>query len=176
MQETSEAPLIMTLELAPEEQAWAQTQRDLYFPRERNIVPAHVTLFHALPAEYLTQVLTLMRQPRPAPLVQIGAPNLLGKGVAYRLSIPEGAAIRASFCALIPKDRMTRQDQAPWRPHLTVQNKVSPEQARDLHHRLLAEPMRETHPAAALTLWRYLRGPWEQIERAAFTPGRDHSA
>ncbi|WP_148301506.1 hypothetical protein [Asaia prunellae] len=91
MTEHTEEPLILTLELAPDEQAWAQAQRNLYFPPQRNIVPAHITLFHTLRAEHEALVLEIMNKPRPAPLVRIEAPVLLGHGVAYRL-----------FCLLEP--------------------------------------------------------------------------
>ncbi|GAB6855628.1 2'-5' RNA ligase family protein [Asaia astilbis] len=169
MEEHAEAPLILTLELAPEDQGWAQRQRDLYFPPERNIVPAHITLFHAMNAIDRDDVLTVMKQRRPAPLVRIEAPYLLGRGVAYRIFSPDGAKIREAIRQLIPNERLTKQDQAPWRPHLTVQNKVTPEQARDLHARLSTEPAREESRAAALNLWRYLGGPWERLERVPFT-------
>jgi len=163
-----DAPLILTLELAPEEQTWAQAQRDLHFPRDRNIVPAHVTLFHALPAAHEPSILEVIRQTRPAPLIRIGAPFLLGRGVAYRLLCPDGAGIREAVCACLPEDCLTRQDQAVWKPHLTVQNKVSPQEARVLHAQLADEPARHETYAAALNLWRYLGGPWEKVARVPF--------
>ncbi|WP_336946971.1 2'-5' RNA ligase family protein [Asaia sp. BMEF1] len=163
-----DAPLILTLELAPEEQAWAQAQRDLYFPRDRNIVPAHVTLFHALPAAHEPTILEVIRRTRPAPLIRIGAPFLLGRGVAYRLLCSDGAEIREAVCACLPKDCLTRQDQAVWKPHLTVQNKVSPQEAQVVYAQLASEPARQEKHAAALNLWRYLGGPWEKVARVPF--------
>ncbi|WP_369345785.1 2'-5' RNA ligase family protein [Asaia prunellae] len=84
--------------------------------------------------------------------------------------MPAGALIREAICASLPADSLTRQDQSRWRPHLTVQNKVSPEQARTLHAQLSAEPPRAASFAAALNLWRYLGGPWKKIARVAFAP------
>ena len=42
-------PLILTLMLDAGTQAWLEALRRAHFPPGRNLVPAHVTLFHALP-------------------------------------------------------------------------------------------------------------------------------
>jgi len=44
-------PLILTLKLDEESQAFFDKQRALYFPPERNFLKAHLTLFHQLPDE-----------------------------------------------------------------------------------------------------------------------------
>jgi len=139
METAPDAPLILTLELAPEAQAWAQAMRDTHFPPGRDIVPAHVSLFHALPPDREALIRSHLAPPRPAPAVWIEAPYLLGRGVAFRVACPEIAAIRAGLRARLPAERLTRQDRAPWQPHLTVQNKVAPEEARALLGRLVAD-------------------------------------
>ena len=60
------------------------------------------------------------------------------------------------------------QDMAPWRPHVTIQNKVEPREARRLQQQLRA--MFEPRPLAirGLASWRYLGGPWEPIRTHAF--------
>ena len=45
------APLILTAELPPDLHRWATELRRAHFPPERNLLEAHVTLFHALPAQ-----------------------------------------------------------------------------------------------------------------------------
>src|SRR3954447_20532670 len=50
------APLILTLGLDPETQAWLESMRRAHFPPARNLVPAHVTLFHALPGEHAAEI------------------------------------------------------------------------------------------------------------------------
>ncbi|GBQ86672.1 2'-5' RNA ligase family protein [Gluconobacter albidus] len=166
--EKQDAPLILTLELEQSVQDWAQSMRDHHFPQDRNIVPAHVTIFHALPAEYTDILLTHLIRDRQAPCVTIEAPFLLGRGVAYRVISPEIKAVREEISGLVPPERCTAQDRAPWHPHLTIQNKVSPQKARELLKHLSQgyEPVK-TH-GAALRLWRYLGGPWELLVRAPF--------
>ncbi|MBS1072961.1 2'-5' RNA ligase family protein [Gluconobacter cerinus] len=150
-------------------QDWAQTMRSRHFPAERNVVPAHITLFHALPADNLDVICSFLTSPRRAPFVRIEAPFLLGRGVAYRVVSPEMQEMRATLAARISQERFTAQDRAPWRPHLTIQNKVSPQQARELLESLSRGHKDRQTSAAALRLWRYLGGPWELLSRSPFT-------
>src|ERR1700712_5017184 len=43
------APLILTLALHGEDQARFDRLRIAHFPPERNLIPAHITMFHHLP-------------------------------------------------------------------------------------------------------------------------------
>ena len=42
-------PLILAAELGAEDFAWLEGLRRRHYPAERNRVPAHLTIFHALP-------------------------------------------------------------------------------------------------------------------------------
>ncbi|MBF0891881.1 2'-5' RNA ligase family protein [Gluconobacter sp. LMG 1744] len=174
LSEKQDAPLILTLELEKSVQDWAQSMRDRHFPQDRNIVPAHITLFHALPADYADTLLTHLTGYQQAPCVTIEAPFLLGRGVAYRILSPEIKVVREEIAALVPPERRTAQDRARWHPHLTIQNKVSPQKARELLENLLPAYRPVRTYGAALRLWRYLGGPWELLVRTPFTP-RSHS-
>ena len=55
-------PLILTLMLDEGTQAWLDALRRAQFPPERNLVPAHVTLFHALPGGELDAVLVALAE------------------------------------------------------------------------------------------------------------------
>jgi len=168
MQADTMAPLILTLEFQAPYQDWAQVLRTQYFPPERNIVPAHVTLFHALPSDVLQEIRLFLRQRTDAPEVRIDALYSLGRGVAFRIHSTGLSALRASIVSLVGREVLTRQDAAAWRPHLTVQNKVEPDRARLLLRDLAEgfEPI--VTSAAALNLWRYEGGPWTLIERFPF--------
>ncbi|MDR6182503.1 2'-5' RNA ligase family protein [Asaia bogorensis] len=168
MDQGNDAPLILTLEFDPATQDWAQNMRSTHFPAARNIVPAHVTLFHALPSSCRGRIGANLAWLGDAPEITIGAPYLLGRGVAYAMTTPELARLRADLVSVVGRERLTRQDAASWRPHLTVQNKVSPEQARALLADLQTAPHPVTCHAVALRLWRYEGGPWTLLERFAF--------
>lgn len=163
------ASLLLTLRLAEPAQGLFQTLRNRHFPADRNVVPAHVSLFHTLPGASRALIgrrlaaLQAVRSP-----VRVEAPFPLGRGVAFRLQAPGVAALRAGLAADW-SDWLTPQDRQGWRPHVTVQNKVTPEQARATLQRLSRGFVPFTTEAASLVLWRYLEGPWEQLQTVELT-------
>ncbi|NOG69243.1 2'-5' RNA ligase family protein [Roseicella sp. DB1501] len=170
------APLVLTLGLDAATQAWLEALRQRHFPPDRNRVPAHVTLFHALPGGAAAEIWATLADEAaalpPAP-VTVGPPRLLGRGVALAIASPTIAALRARLGAAW-QGWLTAQDRQPWRPHATVQNKVAPEAARALHRQLTVETAVRSARAAALLLWHY-RGPraggesdWEAAARLPF--------
>ena len=128
------APLILTLGLDAETQAWLESMRRAHFPPARNLVPAHVTLFHALPGEQaaaIRAVLAAEAAALPPSRVRVGPARSLGRGVALDIGAPVVAALRERLAERW-RPWLTAQDRQRWRPHATVQNKVSPEQAQAL--------------------------------------------
>ena len=156
-------PLVLTAELDREAFAHFDRLRQSHFPPERNLVPAHLTLFHHLAGHAETEMITVV-----ADEIQHFAPikarctdlRLLGRGVAYTVEAPDLKLLRARL-----RDRfassLTAQDQAPFRPHITVQNKATPEAARALAAHLTAAGIERVFTITGLLLWRYLGGPWE---------------
>ena len=63
---------------------------------------------------------------------------------------------------------LTPQDRAPWRPHVTIQNKVEPGEARRLQAGLRATFEPRPLSIVGLASWRYLDGPWEPIRKYSF--------
>jgi 2'-5' RNA ligase len=151
----------VTLLLDEEAQGRFDRLRAAHFPRERNHLAAHVTLFHALPGEHLERVRDELSTAaeRPPFGVAVTGVRFLGRGVALDLHATELTALRSSLAAAFAP-WLTRQDQQWSRPHVTVQNKVEPAVARALHAELSAGFVRGTVTARGLALWRYLGGPW----------------
>jgi hypothetical protein len=166
------APLVLTLMLDADTEAWLEALRREHFPPERNLVPAHVTLFHALPGAEAGAVLAALaeecRGAAPS-AVRIGPPRFLGRGVALEVAAPEVAALRARLAARW-REWLTPQDKQGWRPHATVQNKAAPDAARALRASLAAALPPRSATAEGLLLWRYRGGPWEGAGRFAFAP------
>lgn len=52
------------------------------------------------------------------------------------------------------------QDMQTWRPHITIQNKVSVAEASKLHRELAGNFHPHDIDIMGLDLWRYLDGPW----------------
>jgi hypothetical protein len=164
------APIIVTALFAGEDQAWFDALRRAHFPPERNHLAAHLTMFHHLPptlADELKRRLAEETRGVRGPDARLAAPYSLGKGVAFRIDSPGLAAIRARLAEAFA-GLLTPQDQAGWRAHVTVQNKVEPGAAKALLAELSAgfavRPLR----IAGLTAWWYRGGPWEPLSRHSF--------
>jgi hypothetical protein len=167
-------PFILTAVLPPDLQGFAEGLRRAHFPLERNHLHAHVTLFHAFaPAlleelrDYLPQVAAEFAPPEGA----VKGVMDLGKGTAIALEAPQLLALRALIAEHF-RGSLTAQDLHEPRPHITIQNKVTKEEARVLQASLapVLAPWiargRFTFPA--LALWRYRGGPWERVKTCAF--------
>jgi hypothetical protein len=63
---------------------------------------------------------------------------------------------------------LTPQDIAPWRPHITIQNKVDPKEAKRLQQQLRSTFQPRPLSLKGLASWRYLGGPWEPIRSHVF--------
>ena len=159
---------IVTLALDPENQAHFEALRRQYFPPALNRIGAHLTLFHALPASSEVQAV-LQREAaalRPFPL-EVSSVRTLGRGVAYFLESPELQALHRRLAQSF-HDHLSPQDRQGFRPHVVVQNKVDPAEAKALHAVLSAGFKRRKVQADALAWWNYLGGPWELRERFGF--------
>jgi len=161
--------LIVTAALGAADFAWLDGQRRRHFPPERNQLDAHLTMFHALPpsleAELRALLKTRCKGSRPAATVA-GVMNL-GGGVAYRVSSPELDAIREAIADHF-HGSLTAQDAAGWRAHVTIQNKVTPREAKTLFDQLDKNFRPRPLAIHGLALHRYLGGPWETRGQWAF--------
>ena len=165
-------PLILTLALHPEDQDRFEQLRQWHFPPERNLIPAHLTLFHHLPGPELASVqanLEAASAHQPRFTIEVTGLRSLGRGVAYTLHAPTLLALRAGF-ARHWHDYLTPQDRQGWRPHITIQNKVAPAEAASLLANMQAAFAPFEVRAEGLALWRYEGGPWTLASRHAFQP------
>jgi hypothetical protein len=164
------APIIVTALFGAADQAFLDEQRRAYFPPERNQLAAHLTMFHHLPpsgAAELRQRLVAETRGVASPRARLAGVVSLGRGVAYRVESPELEAIRARLAESF-RGLLTPQDQAGWRAHVTVQNKVEPGEARALLERLKATFVARPVTIAGLAAYWYRGGPWEPLSRHLF--------
>jgi 2'-5' RNA ligase len=163
-------PLILTLQLDDRAQQRFEAERAELFPHGRTAVGAHVTLFHALPAYLREDVEEYLDRLSPViPPFDVGVSGVvpLGRGVAYRLAAPKAELLHRRLQARW-RAHLTRQDAQPFRPHVTVQNKVEPEVAKATVDRLRITFEPERARAVGLELWRYDGGPWTLLRRWTF--------
>jgi len=164
------APLILTLEMDSASSDFFERCRREYFPLELNRVPAHLSLFHRLPGEETQGVLEAVEEAcrkRSLMKIQIAGIRNLGHGVAFRAQSAVLTRFRAELAHtyaswLIPQDRQ------PFNPHITIQNKVTPEEARRVFALLGGGVGPQSLTGVGVAVWRYLGGPWERLRVYTF--------
>ena len=156
--------LIVTAEIAPVDFSWLEGLRRAHYPPERNRVPAHLTIFHAVvpsaEAELRARVSRVVR--RKPPRAEIAGLMDLGGGVAFRLVSPDLDAIREELAHDL-HGLLGAEDSGGWRPHITIQNKVAPKAARALKDSLERTFRPRSLAIGGLGIHRYLGGPWEKV-------------
>jgi len=168
--ETAFAPLILTLKLDAESFAFFDSLRQKYFPAKRNFLSAHITLFHNLPGNRIEQIeIDLNHLCHGHETFPLGFPKwrFLGHGVAIEVESAELNLLRDELKNKW-KEWLTVQDHQKFKPHITVQNKVSPEAARLLFDELSADWSSRNGAGIGIQLWHYLNGPWKLAEEFAF--------
>ncbi len=168
--EHSPAPIIVAAIFDPADFNWLDGLRRAHFPADRNVLPAHLTLFHHLPPSALDELNRLLkietRNVAPPVARAIGFMSL-GRGVAVRVQSQGLEAIRERI-AVNFAGQLTPQDKAGWRAHVTIQNKVAPEIAKALLADLAGDFRPRPLGITGLAAFFYRGGPWELIARFAF--------
>lgn len=163
-------PLIVTAELGAADHAWLDAQRRQYFPPERNRLPAHLTMFHALPPSAEAEArdrLAALAAREPPPRAMVAGLMNLGGGVAYRIVSTDLDRLRGDLADAF-HGLLSAQDAGGWRPHVTIQSKVAAKAASDLQAQLECAFIPRSLAVHGLGLHRYLDGPWEKLGVYAF--------
>lgn len=161
--------LIVAAELGAEDFAWLDRLRRTHYPPERNRVPAHLTIFHALPPSAEGEIrvrLSGMARAQPPRATLEGLMDL-GGGVALRVVSPDLDCIRDELAHDL-HGLLGAQDSGGWRPHVTIQNKVAPKVARALIASLQRDFVSRPLAIGGLALHRYADGVWERVATYAF--------
>jgi len=164
------APLILTLQLEPIAAAHFNRLRSAHYPAYANVVDAHVTLFHRLPADEprIVDSLSGVRTQGSFTLT-VNALQQYTNGIAYTLLSPTlevfHYSLQQQWLSLL-----TWRDQQLLRPHITIMNKVTAYKALQLYQRLTADFVPFEIVATGVQLWRYNKGPWELMETYSFAP------
>lgn len=162
--------LIVTAELPPDLHRWATRLRSTHYPPERNVLEAHVTLFHALPpgaeAELSGRLAGMTAEYAPVAALLDGIMSL-GGGTALRLVSPGMLMLRRQLAEEL-HGLLSAQDQAEPRLHITIQNKVSNRVAKELQMALMAQIEPREFRFTGLAMHRYRGGPWDLVRRWPF--------
>ncbi|UKT64963.1 2'-5' RNA ligase family protein [Pedobacter mucosus] len=150
---------ILTARLDSNAQEIFNNLRQKYFPGELNFLDAHLTLFHKLP-----QALEIQQILESVSYTQFKATvdtiKSIGRGVAYFIHSPELSNLHHHLVKDFKK-HLISQDLQPFRPHITIQNKVNPAEAQALLKELNQNFKPFEISFHGLDLWHYLNGPWQ---------------
>ncbi len=163
-------PLILTLKLDQKTFQYFDQLRQQHFPPERNYLSAHITLFHALPGNQdisIRQTLQASSSGVSRVPLTFPKPRFFGRGVAVEVDCLELVQFRNQL-ATVWSNWLNRQDQQRYQPHITIQNKTTPETARQLYEQFINEWKPFEGYGEGLLLWRYKGGPWELVDEFAF--------
>eukprot|EP01111_Echinosteliopsis_oligospora_P017382 TRINITY_DN7502_c0_g3_i2.p1 TRINITY_DN7502_c0_g3~~TRINITY_DN7502_c0_g3_i2.p1 ORF type:complete len:448 (-),score=138.94 TRINITY_DN7502_c0_g3_i2:22-1248(-) len=165
-------PLLITLAFDTITHDTLESLRVQHFPKERNFIPAHISVFHALPQEeydFIDQTLTdiskdcLEKDPDGIALNFVGV-RRLGGGFAIETSAPRLVSIQKVLSLKFDKF-LTRQDRTPYKCHVTIMNKVDPKLAKVAYEEFKAGFNNWAGKGSHLVLWEYLGGPWRLVKK-----------
>lgn len=160
-------PLIVTAALPPEIFGRADALRRAHFPPERNVLSAHLTLFHAIPPSCEIELRSLLSDigtSFPPAEARIDRIISLGRGTALAVESEALMELREIIADRFAGS-LTAQDSHRPRFHITIQNKVSPHDARALQAQLSPGFTPRSFTIPALEAHFYRGGPWEQAGR-----------
>lgn len=153
-----DVPFVLTVAVEENAFLFFNALRKIYFP-EGNFIEAHLTLFHLLPNEpaIIDTIETISKQTHPL-LLHVSQPKFTGNGVAYEIECPQLVQLHNSLqqqwnSFLLP------QDQEKLRPHITIQDKVPSEEAKELLLFLQGNFSAFDVKGTGLQLWEYSNGP-----------------
>jgi hypothetical protein len=134
--------------------------RGRYFPPDINFLPAHLTLFHALTDEQVSR----LRVARPSLVgesiaLQFVRPMLIGRGVAIEVARGGVLDLHRRMIEAVGQG-LTRQDQRSFQPHVTIQSKVTREDAKAAFSAVANDFSPWPGEGIGLDVWRYLGGRW----------------
>ncbi len=164
------APFVLTVEMDGEAFAGFEALRRRYYAPERNLVPAHLTLFHRLPGDRARDIKALIRQvaAEEKPIeIAVGDAKAMQNGVAIFLDSPRLHALRERLSAEW-WPWLEDRDKAGFRPHVTVQTTESDAEARRTVQSLRHDNVPRRIRGVGLHLWRYRDGPWEHADLFRF--------
>ena len=156
--------LIVSAELGGEDFAWLEALRRAHYPSNRNRVPAHLTVFHSLPPSAETELRSRLARlvQEPTPEARIEGLMDLGGGVAFRIVSPALDRMRGELAGDL-HGLLSAQDDAGWRPHITIQNKVAPKVSRALIAALAPDFRPRPLVIRGFGLHSYAGGAWETL-------------
>ncbi|MBO9729643.1 MAG: 2'-5' RNA ligase family protein [Chitinophaga sp.] len=162
------SPLILTLQLSPDATGYFNQLRRTWYPAYANVVEAHLTLFHRLPADVYRGRHAFDTIPAPGVFtLEVTGLQRYPHGVACTLF---AAPLQAWHQSLQQEwgSQLIWRDQQPLQPHITIMNKVTDWKAQRVYEKLLADFQPPQVQAIGVQWWRFEKGPWTLVDTWPF--------
>ncbi|WP_345952027.1 2'-5' RNA ligase family protein [Mucilaginibacter sp. PAMB04274] len=158
----SDTPLILTLTLDEDSQQYFNELRREHFPPERNYLNAHLTLFHHLPSDRDQIFSDILLAVKTYQIMQLAVTEIksIGSGVAFKIESTPLMQLHR-YLQQLWQPWLTPQDKQTLWPHITIQNKVEPNQAMLLEAQLEQDFKPFTARGLGLSVHEYQGGPWK---------------
>jgi hypothetical protein len=130
-----------------------------------------LTLLHRLDGAQISRLRELRSNlsAEPSIALEFRSLKLTGRGVAIEVCSSGLDSLHSAVVA-VAAGTLSRQDQQTFRPHVTVQNKVLPQEAKETLSALATRFAPWRGAGSALLIWRYLNGPWGLEHELPFAP------
>lgn len=163
-------PLILTFKLDAVSQGRLDGWREKHFPKERNLLKAHLTVYHQLPGQSIEPIKTLLAELAGSQSrIPLDFESLITKQgfVGIRVGSDALQACR-SLLDLKFQALLRAQDKKIYRPHITITNLGSPTAAAQALVAMEQVFVPWSGECIGFELFHYRGGPWELAEAFHF--------
>lgn len=163
-------PLILTFQLDPLSQERLDAWRARYFPKDRNFLKAHLTIFHQLPGQSFESIEVQLEDfaAEQFPFAITFDQLLTKQGFVGIRASGESLETQRSELSELFAALLRSQDKQPYRPHVTIANLGSPREAASCFKELEKDFTPWAGKVQGLELYHYRGGPWEFAKRFPF--------
>lgn len=154
--------LIITLKIESDAQSFFEEKRKQYFPNYCNYVAAHLTYFHAAPDSSLFVDSLKAQAPQSAILMEANTIEPFNNGMAYAVKNERLQALHSDLQQQFLK-QLSGKDKKIWKPHITVQNKVTEFKAQKSYLELAKNFTPFKFKVEGFNAYVYAKQKWEFI-------------
>lgn len=164
------SPLVLSLAMDPESFARTNAWRTRYYPANRNYLTAHITLYHSIPGTLqdwsLAELKKIAEDTEAFPL-EFQAWERNSGYVGIKIEETRLLQLKARLDDVF-RDHLLLQDKQRLKPHVTVTNKVTLQEAKLCAEELARDFVPWTGEALGFHLAIYRKGPWEALASLPF--------
>lgn len=148
--------MMLSLSVDPSLQAYFENLRNTHYPKHKNNIPAHITLFYKYPdgPEYLDILKEIVKNSAPFDL-QVADIKMTKNGNQLKIYAPKVYELRKKILKAIGRAAFYR-DRKPYYPHMTFQEDVTAFKAANTNEALKAQFQPLNSTAIGIDVFEYI--------------------